>query len=187
MASQFTHLAIAKLFIQNNPGLIKNETAFYDGSILPDLTENKQNNSHYEDRSEKVDLIKRHREKVNPAAFLNANKLDNDLNRGVYLHLLTDWEYYNNHMDHDYLRSVQLPEAIRDFIYTSNMLDEHITKKYGISPNLLSIKQQYYKTRAEWEQTDMKRYGTINPIGKLLLTPDQIDEFIMRMSRVTLP
>jgi len=41
MASLQVHLAIAKLFVEKNPGLIKDKQAFYNGNVLPDLDPDK--------------------------------------------------------------------------------------------------------------------------------------------------
>ena len=77
MAGIYTHLAIAKRYIEKNPDKFPDDHSkriFYGGNIWLDLTPDKEQ-THCGNRSESKDLIKRHREKVNLERFLSTNDI----------------------------------------------------------------------------------------------------------------
>ena len=81
MPSQIIHLAIAKKYMQKHPGVIKDEQAFIDGNILPDLNPDKAV-SHCGIRREMHNLVKRNQEKVNPQKFAETHDMSLELNQG---------------------------------------------------------------------------------------------------------
>ena len=175
------HLAIAKRYIEKNGG-IKNPRDFYDGNILPDLTADKDA-THYGARVEEYDLVRRHAEKVNPQKFLEHNSLDNDIARGKFLHLLVDWEFYNNFVPIDYVKSVSsLDELSRDMIYTFCIIhDKWIEKEYDVSYAMSSHEKQITQMIDEWTKKDIERWGE-NYVGRIVLSKQQTQEFIERIS-----
>ncbi|MBO4726038.1 MAG: hypothetical protein J5598_00365 [Clostridia bacterium] len=84
MPSQMTHLAIAKRYLEKHPQIIKDVQRFLDGNVLPDLNPDKAV-SHCGDRSEKYDILKHNRKKVNPIKFMATHDMRDDLNKGQYL------------------------------------------------------------------------------------------------------
>ena len=94
MPSQIIHLAIAKKYLEKHQHVMKDEQAFLDGNVLPDLGADKAV-SHCGVRNEMHDLVKRNREKVNPNKFAETHDMSDCLNRGQYLHLYVDYQYYN--------------------------------------------------------------------------------------------
>ena len=174
MPCQITHLAIAKRYMEKHAG-IKKPRDFYDGNVLPDLAKGKdKEKSHYGNRSEQFDLRKRHREKVNPNKFLEENKLDSDMNRGIYLHLLTDYEFYCNFADFGF-------EELKDFYYTTRYYREYIKDKYGVSLALTSYQQEFTDMWNVWVKHDDERWGG-NYVGKLIFTLEELDDFIERIT-----
>ena len=176
MASLIMHLAVAKRYLEENKGKVKDERAFYDGNILPDFDPDKEN-SHYGKRTEANDLIKRHREKVGLDKFLQSNKLDTDKNLGRFLHLYTDWVYYNELLSHDYLRTVDMAQFPKDNIYTVFVYDKYVQEKYGVHYGLTSMEKEINEAFEKWNAYDEKRWGK-NFTGEILFTREQLDDFI---------
>jgi len=187
MANLYTHLAIAKKYIEKHPGKIENAQSFYDGNVMPDLVDEKgKESTHYGNRDERKDLLKRMRNKVGLFEFLQNNKLDTDLNRGRFLHLYTDWEYYNNLLAADYLSTVCLEQFQIDHIYTCIVHSKHVRDKYSVTYCISSFEKEINDAIARWRRMDIERWGDAGPQGKLILSLEQIEDFIERISSVNL-
>ena len=177
MASFNMHLAVAKRYLEKNPASGINARDFYDGSVLPDLTDDKDK-THFGTRNEKTDLIKRVAEKINLHKFLESTPIDNDVNLGKYLHLITDWEYYNNFIPKIYLQNSTLTELVGDIRFTSNKHDDYLAQKYNLSPALTSLEHEIAQS--------IKNFGIGLPHGKEIFTNQQTDAFIERISSIDL-
>ena len=81
------HTAIGQEYYKKHNN-IENYNDFIKGNILPDLTNNKTE-THYGKSPAYTDLKK----------FLNNNKIDTSLNQGIFLHLITDYLFYNYYLD----------------------------------------------------------------------------------------
>ena len=184
MADLFIHLAIAKRYNEKHSGEIMDTTRFYDGNVMPDIVSDKEA-SHYGKRSN-GDLIKRNLEKVGLAKFLESNSLDNDFNRGVFLHLYTDWEFYNNFLCKEYMKAVSMSDFHADIIYSGFFHDNYISKTHSVSLDMTSIKDQVEKVIAIWQKKDFERWGNKTDFGKLLFSQAELDAFIERISSVDL-
>lgn len=82
MAGYVIHIAVAQEFLRKNKENYNEE--FIRGSILPDLT-NDKSKTHY-GKSPAYTNLKN---------FLLENELSNNLNRGKFIHLITDYLFYN--------------------------------------------------------------------------------------------
>lgn len=91
------HLAIAKEYLKHHPE-IKNEEAFYEGSIAPDFTEDKKE-SHYTKETSNEDLINYLNNKVHIFPFLQTTNVKTDYNKGLFLHLITDKLFFTKFLD----------------------------------------------------------------------------------------
>ena len=111
MPGYIIHLAVGKEYAKKNE--IKNIEEFEKGIIAPDLIskEDKQA-SHYGPNSSQPDLNK----------FLKANGILTEYNEGYFLHLLTDFLFYNK-----FLKEWD-PLIYKDY----NKLNEKLIKKYDI-------------------------------------------------------
>jgi len=183
VASIYTHLAIAKLYLEKNE--VKDTHAFCDGSVMPDVTSEKEN-SHYGNRGETKDLIKRHKEKIGLAEFLQANPDDTDFNRGRFLHLLTDYKYYNELMPNDYLKTIDFPTWTRDLFYTIKYHEKYLIEKYNLSFDMTSMKDKLTNILAGWEKRDLEKYGPNGPQGVLLHTREELENFIQELGNANL-
>ena len=102
------HLAIAKKHFEKND--IKNQNEFLKGAISPDLLD--KSISHYGESSSSPDFNK----------FLETNSLDSEYNQGYFLHLITDYLFYNK-----FLKKFS-NEIYRDY----DKLNEFLINKYNL-------------------------------------------------------
>ena len=92
MASFNIHLAIAIKYLEKNK--IKDIVSFFKGNIDPDLVRDKEE-SHYSIRADKDNLVKYLSTKIGLINFIKSNNIDKDYNKGIFLHLITDYVFFN--------------------------------------------------------------------------------------------
>lgn len=88
MAGYIIHLAVAETYIKKHPKDIKEYEKFIEGVIFPDSVSDKSI-THYGEKSSKVNL--KH--------FLVENEINDDYNKGYFLHLVTDFIFYNKFLE----------------------------------------------------------------------------------------
>ena len=179
------HLSVAKRYIEKHKNEIMNVRDFYDGNILPDMQGDKED-THYGSRKSN-DLITKFREKIDIKKFLEKNTLDNDINRGKYLHLVTDWEYYNNFLPLDYLKTVSSFEYSKDITFTSSSLDNFLIDRYKLTTDMISVWDELLKLLEKWEQEEIEKYGQSPPDGRMIYSEQEIVDFIERISNTNIP
>ena len=122
MAGYIIHLAVGEEYIQKHKSEIKNYNDFMDGIIFPDSVSDKSI-THYGAKSSKTNLKK----------FLLENDIDSDYNKGYFLHLITDYIFYNKFLecfskdiynDYDILNKdieekfhVKVPEKVKNSVF----------------------------------------------------------------------
>ena len=129
MPGYVIHLATANEYIRKNKDEIKNKEEFFKGCIAPDQTskENKKI-THYGNGSAEVELRK----------YLKSKNPDSDFEKGYFLHLITDYIFYN-----------KLLECISKQIYNDyDILNESLIKKYKVIL-LDEIKDSIFYTNGE--------------------------------------
>ena len=133
MASYDIHLAVGKRYIYKSHN-IKNDEEFYKGILEPDITDNK-NISHYSDICVSNSLIEALEKKVNLKKYLYNNNIDTDYDKGVFLHLITDYLFYNSFFDKEYISKVN-PDQFSKSLYNSyDIVRQNIREKYGVNCN----------------------------------------------------
>lgn len=105
------HIAIANEYIKKHKK-IEDVDEFIKGVIAPDLTDNKSN-THY-GKSPAYTQLK---------GFLDNNKIETSFSRGCFLHLLTDYLFYNY-----YLTYFNKQEMYHDY----DVLNKPLIEKYNI-------------------------------------------------------
>ena len=85
MPGYVIHLCVAKEYIKKHS--IQNEKDFFDGTVFPDFTTNKDKTHYSKFGSSETNLYK----------YLLTNKLDNDFQKGYFLHLLSDGLFYHKY------------------------------------------------------------------------------------------
>ena len=162
MAGYVIHLAVAEAYKVKHIDDIKNYEDFIKGVIFPDSVSDKSL-THYGEKSSKVNLKE----------FLRENEIDNDYNKGYFLHLVTDYIFYNKFLDcfskdiyndYDILNeiiqkkfNVIIPESVNDKVfykrvYTSILAEEKVIKFIEeVSDYKLSyIKEEVLKNNKYW-------------------------------------
>ena len=109
MPGYVIHLAVGKVYSENNR--IRDLESFEKGIIMPDLSKDKAQ-SHYGPYSSSPGLDK----------FINEKGIEDSFNEGYFLHLLTDYYFYNKFLEE------WKPEIYSDY----DKLNEELIKKYGI-------------------------------------------------------
>ena len=122
MPGYVIHLSVAEEYLRKHPKERINYNEFIEGVIFPDSVTDKSL-THYGKRSSFTNLYK----------FLQDKKLDSGFNRGYFLHLITDYLFYNRYVevfskdmynDYDILNkiliekyNVNLPKKIKQYVF----------------------------------------------------------------------
>ena len=88
MPSYAIHLAVAEEYLKKSNCSKENHEKFIKGVIYPDMVKDKSL-SHYGSNSSVSDLSK----------FLSRNRVNGSFKRGCFLHLMTDYLFYNKYID----------------------------------------------------------------------------------------
>lgn len=185
MPSQIIHLAIAKKYIEKHPHKIKDVQAFYDGNVLPDLDPNKEV-SHCGVRMEKKNLVKRNAEKVNPTKFAVTHRLDDDLNRGKYLHLYVDYQYYNVFLL-KYFKQVSKEQSSIDLYETSRRDDQYLQKKYNVEYGMTTVGEELQRINTAWDEEMSIIRQQPDYQYSFPYEIDELNDFIEQMSMIDFP
>lgn len=111
MAGYVIHLSVAKEYLKKHPDDNEDYNEFIEGVIFPDSVKIKSE-THYGPESSKSNLYD----------FLQEHKLNTSFERGYFLHLLTDYLFYNKYLD-----------CISTDIYNDyDILNDTLIKKYDI-------------------------------------------------------
>ena len=115
MAGYVIHLSVAEEYLKKHPNANEDYNEFISGVIFPDSVKDKSE-THYGMQSSQSNLNE----------FLKEHKLDSSFERGYFLHLLTDYLFYNKFLD-----------CISTEIYNDyDILNDVLIQKYGITlPN----------------------------------------------------
>lgn len=163
MPGYVIHIAIGQEYLRKHKTKDKYEE-FIKGNVDPDLTNNKVM-THY-GKSPAYTSLKE---------FLKNNKIDNSLNKGRFLHLITDFLFYNYyldriskeilHNDYDLINrnlindyNVILPEYIKQYVFEKEGIPEilnfQLAKKIidEVSElDLDKVKQEIENGDKKWE------------------------------------
>ena len=114
MAGFVIHLAIAQEHLKKSKRKEENEEQFIFGSVQPDFIMPKTA-SHYGATPEYTDLKK----------FLKNNDIESSIDRGRFLHLITDYLFYNQQLVEKY--NVNVIKEVKDKIYFKEGTPKHMT------------------------------------------------------------
>ncbi len=178
MASFSIHLAIGKRYFEKSK-IITNEKEFFRGIIDPDLVEDKKI-SHYTGIQDKTDLSNYLLNKVLLYRFLLNEKIDTDYQKGVFLHLISDYLFFNTFFDKDYLLHISYSDFCKDLYYSYDITNDYLERKYNISYTdfLDKIKDNIRK--------DQKEKNVSSEIRTNILPFSKLDNFIEYVSNINL-
>ncbi len=144
MPGYVIHLAVGKVYSQNNK--INNISDFQKGIIAPDMARDKTK-SHYGPYSSQPNLKE----------YIEMNKNFDDFKEGYFLHLLTDYLFYNRFL------TKWDPNIYEDY----DKLNNAIIKKYGIIvPKEIQNIVQYVIGKPK-VLDENKLYQFIDSVGKV--------------------
>lgn len=119
MAGYVIHLAVAEEYLKKTK-TEEDYNEFIKGIIFPDSVTDKKE-THYGEKSNLVQLDK----------FLEDKNLDNSFNRGYFLHLVTDYIFYNKIFD----------TYSKDIYHDYDVLNAYLIEKYEVKvPNEIKDK-----------------------------------------------
>ncbi len=158
---------------------ILNAVEFDKGIVSPDLVKDKSV-SHYTGYQDKNDLFQYLENKVNLYEFLKQNDISDDYKKGEFLHLATDYLFFNYFMDKEYLKRVDYNSFCKDLYYSYDITNDYLFQKYKI--DFPVFKQEILKAISDShieKNVDDGAYLNILPIDKL-------DYFITMMGNMNL-
>lgn len=162
MPGYVIHLAVAEEYLKKHKEKQEEYNEFINGVIFPDSIKDKLT-THYGEKSSVSNLYE----------FLKANKTETSFKRGYFLHLLTDYLFYNKYIDkmskdmyndYDILNrqliekyDVKIPESVRESVlFKEGALTilslELVTKMIEDISNmdLEDIEKEVYKDPIKW-------------------------------------
>lgn len=171
------HFAIGNRYLQKNN--IKDKNLFYEGLAKPDLESNSKD-SHYSGIQNKNDLVDYLENKVLLNKYLEFNDIDSDYKIGEFLHLVTDYLFFNQFIDKNYLNKVSYERFRKDLYYSYDIFDSQLSNKYQVDYGKLKKKiDDCIKERKKQSDYVSKEYYNI-------LSEDKIDEFIEYVADIDL-
>lgn len=173
MASLGIHLAVAKVYLDHFP--IQNQKEFISGILDPDLVQDKDI-SHYTDKERGDTLESNLKTKVNLKRYLEENDISSDYQKGVFLHLLTDYEFFNHFFDIEYIRNVPYNKYCDDLYHSYDLVNEWVEKTYPVEIyDYKQILDEKIRTNQAKHQLDKKNdLENILPIEKLKLWIEEL-------------
>lgn len=175
------HLAIGKRYIEKQKNIIKNENSFYNGLVAPDLVTDKKV-SHYTAETNTSNLEKYLQGKVRLDLYLKENKVETDFEKGVFLHLFTDYLFFNEFFEKEYIRNTTYQDFVRDLYYSYEKTNDYLNKKYNIDFSIFGdrlIKNIEKNKKEKNLKEDMKN-------RKLIFSEKDLDEFIEKVSSINI-
>lgn len=169
MACATIHLAIAKKYLENHKEL--NYEKVIAGTLYPDAVED-NDKSHYTDIKRGSNNITHIRSKVNLYAFLMEHKNLDDFELGWFLHLVTDYLFFEECFSEEYLLNNSYEDFCKDLYFAYNCLNLYLSEKYHITKNdYKDYPSEYYSGK---------------PYEDCILPIEMIDSFIYTVASTDL-
>lgn len=178
MASFHIHLAISNIFAEKNK--ISDNNAFFQGTMDPDMTENKDI-SHYTGLKDRSNLGEYLKQKVCLYEYLKQNNIDSDYQKGVFLHLITDYLFYNHFLDESYIRKTSYQDYIRDLYFSYSEISDYLINKYD-----LDFKEYEKKITENIEFYRKKRNANNFEQCNNIIPYDKLDIFIEEVASINI-
>lgn len=180
MASFNIHLAVAKRYTEKNK-TINYIKRFYEGTLAPDLASNKRI-SHYSGIADKSNLSTYLLNKVILPEYLKVNDILTDYEKGFFLHLITDYLFFNDFFNKDYIEKTPYNIFCNDLYYSYNVTNKYLENKYKIS--MYDVMDA--KKIDENIEASKKEKNTEEGKGNNILPEDKLDAFIEIVSDINL-
>lgn len=117
------HLAVANEYMRKHKNEIKEKDEFILGTMTPDFVKDKSE-THYGPQSSQTSLRK----------YLESNEINSDFDKGYFLHLITDFIFYNKIID----------TTSNDIYNDYDILNKYLIEKYKVEvPDRIKKCAQY--------------------------------------------
>lgn len=169
MASSPIHLAIAKMYLERNKEIL-NKNQVLSGTLYPDTIKDK-NMSHYADLDKRGKDNRSHLQgKVNLFSFLKEHESLNDFEMGWFIHLVTDYLFFDECFSDEYLFSHSYEEFRKDLYFSYDCLTNYLMERYNITIEDYTVYTSEYYPGKTYQ--------------KCLLSKEMIDSFILRVGSI---
>ncbi len=169
MACMSLHLAIAKQYLENHKTLSAREVI--KGTIYPDSIKG-DDKTHYTNPFRGCDNVSHVKGKVNLYAFLKEHESLNAFELGWFLHLVTDYLFFQECFTEEYLLSRTYQEFCTELYHTYSFVNLYMEEKYNI-------------TKEDFKDYPSEYYPGIF-YEDCILSKERIDTFIKRVSSIDL-
>jgi hypothetical protein len=184
MASFNIHLAVAKAYLAKHYE-IKDATAFFEGSIAPDLTSPKSI-SHRRESATEENWRRLLINNCDIAGMLPELDLQNDFDRGRLLHLITDEEFYTTMFDKTMTDNCMHCIFASNLTYSYDALDDQLARDFDLSEIKLSRKAEMTAGIADYQAKMQHHFEGNTRAPENILPKDKLYQFIDRMSNINL-
>ncbi len=167
MACATIHLAIAKKYLEKHSNL--NNDDFIAGTLYPDA-DSDNDATHYTDKMRCNDNVSHVRGKVNLYKFLEEHEEMNDFELGWFLHLVTDYLFFEECFTEEYLLSKSYDEFCKELYHAYYVVNQYLEDKFGLT-------REYYKAYPE-------SYYPGIPYEECILPAYLVDNFIDRVDKI---
>ena len=130
MAGFMIHFAVGKMYAEKQGG-IKDFNAFYTGILAPDLAQDKSK-SHYTHSINRENLKDHLSKKVQLHEYLKENSFKSDYDKGVFLHLVTDYIYFNHYFSEELIKNSTFYDFFQKMYKSYDCTNDFLIEKYGI-------------------------------------------------------
>ena len=178
MAGFNIHLAIGKKYIENNNN-IKDINEFYNGVVAPDLEPDKII-SHYTSCTDKSNLEYYLSKRIELYDYLIHNNINDDYDKGVFIHLITDYLFFNHFFDKKYINSIDINKFNNDLYHSYDNTDKYLEDKYELK------KINIYNKLMEYKNKSKKQKNTTYENGVDILPIDKLEKFIDKVSKINI-
>lgn len=184
MPSFNIHLAVGKRYYEKNNN-INDLELFYRGLLAPDLVKEKggKAKTHYTGFNDNKDLVKYLREKVLIDEVIKKESIDSDYQKGVFLHLLTDYLFFNDFFSLNYLENISYNNFVKDLYYSYEVSNEWLIKDYNINFFEFSFLEELNENI---KNAKKERNIDDNEVRKDILPKDKLNLFIESVSSIDL-
>ena len=172
MPSCAIHLAIAEEYLRKNEKNSENYSEFIKGVVYPDTVEDKSK-THYGEYSSQSNL----------QSFLKENDTLNSFKKGHFLHLLTDYVFYNKcidcwsediYNDYDILNDsliekykLVIPEEGKQFIHSQQNLDLKILNSTLVDNFISEISEMNLDGVIQDVKNNPEEWTRVRPLKRL--------------------
>lgn len=171
MACSSIHLAISKLYLEKSK-ISVDKYKVLEGTLYPDTVKDK-NVSHYADIEKRgKDNISHLQGKVNLYNFLLSHSNLDDFELGWFIHLVTDYLFFDECFSKYYLLITSYEQFRKDLYFSYDCISEYISNKYRITKEDYTIYLSEFYPGKEYQEC--------------LFSKEMLDSFIERVSSIDL-